>query len=284
MKTVTTLSGLTAYFSEVQVVEMIAKAGFGGFDYPMGALRDPDSVLSKSDYLNHIKKIKQVGDDNGLPCLQTHSVCYPLFTEKDAKKIVEQHKRAIEIAAYLKSPYIVVHPDGHFTLEQNQEYIYEKLLPFAKSAGVKIATENMYEVDKKNDVLFPTACGTPERFCKQIDIAKDDNLVACLDIGHAELPYTTGAVEFIKALTNKRLKCLHIHDNDKLHDNHTVPYQTHCSIPWDNVINALKEIKYDGNITFECNKAYYRCPPELILPSLKYLSEIGNYFVKKLTE
>lgn len=67
----------------------------------------------------------------------------------------------------------------------------------------------------------------------------DDFLVACLDIGHAEMKGSGfGAVKMIRAL-GTHLAALHIHDNDRLHDSHQIPFS--MGIDYEAVVRALKE-------------------------------------------
>lgn len=77
-------------------------------------------------------------------------------------------------------------------------------------------------------------------------------IVACLDIGHAEMKGSeTSAVEMIKAL-GSRLQALHIHDNDKWHDSHQIPFS--MSIDFKPIVKALKEINYKGYFTLEADR------------------------------
>ena len=60
----------------------------------------------------------------------------------------------------------------------------------------------------------------------------------------------------IKALGSK-LQALHIHDNDKWHDSHQIPFS--MDIDFLPVVKALKEIDYKGYFTLEADcylKAY----------------------------
>lgn len=127
--------------------------------------------------------------------------------------------------------------------------MYLELLPFAKGCGVKIATENMWDWDYENDHAIANACATPEDFNAHLDAVNDDFFVACLDIGHAEMKgLNTSSVEMIKAL-GSRLKALHIHDNDKWHDTHQIPFS--MDVNFEEIVRALKDINYDGYFTLE---------------------------------
>ena len=129
--------------------------------------------------------------------------------------------------------------------------MYFELLPHAKACGVKIATENMFNWDPENDCCIPAACSIPKSFLEHLKVVNDDYLIACLDIGHSEMSGAkTCAVDMIRALGDK-LQSLHIHDNDKRHDCHQIPFS--MKIDFEPICKALKEINYCGYFTLEAN-------------------------------
>ena len=68
-------------------------------------------------------------------------------------------------------------------------------------------------------------------------------------MGHAEIMgEDTSAVDMVKTL-GKRIKALHLHDNDKHKDSHMPPFS--MTIDYKPIIKALKEIGYDGYFTLE---------------------------------
>ena len=72
-----------------------------------------------------------------------------------------------------------------------------------------------------------------------------------MDLGHAEMRGSgDGAVNMIRTLRS-RLQALHIHDNDRWHDNHQIPFS--MSIDFDAIVKALKEIGYEGYFTLEAD-------------------------------
>jgi sugar phosphate isomerase/epimerase len=80
----------------------------------------------------------------------------------------------------------------------------------------------------------------------------DDFLVACLDVGHAEMRGSdTTAVEMIHALGH-RLQALHLHDNDQWRDRHQIPFS--MQIDFAAVKKALDEIGYAGYYTLEADQ------------------------------
>ena len=117
---------------------------------------------------------------------------------------------------------------------------------------MKIATENMWNWNGEKDEAAPAACSDPESFNAHLDAVNDPFFVACLDIGHAEMKgLGTNAEEMILAL-GSRLKALHIHDNDRWHDSHQIPFS--MDIDFVKVVNALKKIGYDGWFTLEASE------------------------------
>jgi sugar phosphate isomerase/epimerase len=255
MKISTEISSIADLIGEEKAVEFLAKAGFDAWDFSMFSmcrydwskkiLLENSHPLAGDNYLAFARKLKQIGLDNGIVCNQSHA---PFPTACAA--IRSYYKRAIECTAEAGGEICIIHPDNNKTAQENAEMYFE-LLPFAKDCGVKIATENMWNWDgEKNESSF-AACSTSESFVEHIDIVNDPFLVACLDIGHAEMRGSgSGAVNMIHAL-GSRLQALHIHDNDKWHDSHQIPFS--MKIDFVPIVKALKEINYSGYFTLEAD-------------------------------
>jgi len=255
MKISTEINSAAKIIGEEKAIELYAKAGFDAWDFSMFAmckydwskktLLDNSHPLAGSNYLAFARRLKQTGLDNGIICNQSHA---PFPTS--CPEIRSYLKRAIECTAEAGGQICIIHPDNNKSPEENAE-MYGELLPFAKGCGVKIATENMWNWDDEKGHSCFAACATPESFCRHIDVLDDDYLVACLDIGHAEMKGSqTSAAEMIHAL-GSRLQALHIHDNDKLHDSHQIPFS--MDIDFDATIKALKDINYSGYFTLEAD-------------------------------
>ena len=168
-----------------------------------------------------------------------------------------------------------MHPANHYTPQENAEF-YHKILPFAKEHKVKIATENMWDWDVEKNVAKFAACATPQDFNAVLDAVNDDYLVACLDIGHAEMMgETTNAVELIHAL-GKRLKALHIHDNNQWKDLHQIPFSE--KIDFCSVAKALKEIGYEGYFTLESDSYLRNYSQDDVFAGVKKLAESVDRF------
>lgn len=252
----TEIGSIAKIVGEKKAVEYVAQAGFDGWDFSMmrmcryslsmGGWQEVDHPLAKPDYLAFVKELKQIGLDNGIVCNQAHAP-FPLKWPG----MLDYVKRALECAAEAGAEICVVHPVNEKSSEENKE-IFLELLPLAKSFGIKIATENMWRWDKETDKSCFAACATAKDFCAHIDAVNDPYLVACLDIGHSEMEGSgDGAAKMIRALDD-RLQALHIHDNDRWHDSHQLPFT--MDIDFTAVAKALKDIGYSGWFTLEADR------------------------------
>jgi len=274
MKISTEIYSAAQHIGEERAIEYIAKAGFDAWDFPTfvmcmydwdkGTVIQNTHPLSGSNYLSFARRLKQVGEDNGIVCNQSHAP-YPTFS----KEIRSYFKRAIECTAEAGGEICIIHPDNDKSPEENAEMYFE-LLPFAKECGVKIATENMWSWDSEKDEASFAACSTPESFCAHLDAVNDDFLVACLDIGHAEMKgLNSSSVQIIRAL-GKNLQALHIHDNDKRHDLHQIPFS--MNIDFCEIVKALKEVNYNGYLTLEADRFLNSYTSENIKEGIEHLA------------
>ncbi len=278
MKISTEIGSAAKIIGDERAVEYTAKAGFDAWDFSMFDMVNYDWSTGKTEITNHplntgnyasyARKLKQIGLDNGIVCNQSHAP-FPSCS----KEVRSMMKRAIECTAEAGGKICIIHPDNDKSAEENAE-MYMELLPFAKSCGVKIAAENMWQWNHEKDEACFAACSTPESFNAHLDAVNDDYLVACLDIGHAEMRgLNTSAVEMIKAL-GKRLFALHIHDNDRWHDSHQIPFS--MDIDFEKVVAALREIKYNGYFTLESDQYLKDRTPENVLDGLKNMADTAK--------
>ena len=264
MKTSTEIGSIYRQVGEEKAIELVAKAGFDAWDFSMsayftfdwnkGIVLDKACPFRSNEYLPFVRHLKQVGLDNGIHCNQSHAP-FP----SHVKEISDYFKRSIECTAEAGGNICVIHPDNHRTAAENAE-MYNSLLPFAKEYGVKIATENMWAWDVEANKASFAVCATAESFKEHLDLVNDDYLVACVDIGHAEMMGDmVSAPELIRALGDK-VQALHIHDNDRWHDSHQLPFT--MNIDFASVAKALKDINYSGYLTLECD-AYIKSPEDI---------------------
>ncbi len=168
---------------------------------------------------------------------------------------IKQTKRSIEACARLGGDLMVLHPGRiaitdvewfaqtavDFTLE-----FFNECELFAKDRGVKIAVENI---------------GLPFFALSSLEelgaiVEGRENMGITLDIGHAYRRRKTESAEnaeleiarLIRSLGRKIIH-IHFHDNHGQNDEHLIPGEG--SINFAPIVDALKEVKFDGMVVVE---------------------------------
>ena len=287
MKRISTeINSIARFVGEEKTLYLLAEAGFDCWDFSMfsmakydkakGALAPNDHPLASPDYLAFARKLRRIGEENGITCNQAHApfpIKYP--------EILALQKRAIECTAEAGGSICTIHPNNNKSAEENAE-IFLELLPFAKEHGVKIATENMWNWNKEEDHAADAACSHHSDFLAHIKAVNDPYLVACLDIGHAEMRgLRTDSETMIRTLGDS-LAALHIHDNDLWHDSHELPFT--MDIDFEKVIKALKEINYKGDLTLEADRYSNRFAPDDMATCAKNMATAAKRLAKMYEE
>ena len=108
----------------------------------------------------------------------------------------------------------------------------------------------------------------------------------CLDTGHANL-VGLNFEDFIARL-GKRLKVLHIHDNDGIGDLHQIPFtftktrENTAATDWEGFLNGLRHIQFDQVLSFETAPVLSAFPKEMKPQALRFIADIGTYFADKI--
>lgn len=264
---------------------MICEAGFDALDYSMFCMQADDNILNQPVYLEHVIEVKKIVESYGKYFNQAHAP-FPSFKVGEDKYntvILEKIKRSIEIAGTLGAKNIVIHPtyygkDSKRNLELNAEF-YNNLIPLCKEYNIKIACENMFGRDRRRHCIIPNICSVGEEFKAMMDMLNPRYFTACVDIGHAGLVGTT-APEMLRTLGHDNVGCLHVHDNDYLEDRHCPPY--FFDLDWEEITQALAEIDYKGDLTFESDDFLVNFPEEVFPAAYKLLHDIGRSLIKKI--
>ena len=286
MKTSTEIGSASRIIGEERAIEEIAKAGFDAWDFSMFDMCRYDwgtrsavmtnHPLAGNNYIAFARRLKQIGLDNGIVCNQSHAP-FPV----SCPEIRSLLKRSIECTAEAGGKICIVHPDNNKSPEANAE-IYAEILPFAKNCGVKIATENMWNWNGEKDESCFAACATSESFNAHLDAVNDPFFVACLDIGHAEMRGSgSGAANMIYALGD-RLQALHIHDNDRWHDSHQIPFS--MNIDFKLIVKALKSIGYKGYFTLEADSYLNKFNADNVSEGIKDMSLAADKLARMFEE
>lgn len=269
------------------VIKTLKEAGFTAYDFSMFCdgewMSGNQPFLSADDYIEKAKELRAFADGIGIVCNQTHAP-FPSgskgeeYADYNAKMLPLLH-RAIEVSGILGAKVCVVHPITDYTAEENATF-YRLLEATARKSGVKIGLENMWTREKGAIMASRAACTPHGDFRKHLDLLPADVFVACLDLGHAEMAgLHTSAVEMIETLSD-RLEALHVHDTDDLNDKHQIPFTQ--SIDFEPIIEALKRVNYQGDITMEAGMFAEKAPAELQTAVARYMAAVADYFKNRL--
>ena len=225
---------------------------------------------------------------------------YPIFYPQGSKELNEYlwnvvAPKSMKICAFLESRYIVIHGFnlayylGSEAAEwvETQKFI-DSIAPLAKELGLTICIENLY-TSVAGHLVEGNGCNQA-KVMERIDYFNEKYgavvLGFCFDTGHANLV----GLDFESFLTalDYRLKVLHIHDNDGISDLHQIPFtftrtrENKACTDWDGFIKGLRNIKFNGVLSFETAPVLSSFPEEMKQDALGFIAKIGTYFAKEI--
>lgn len=275
---------ITYHLPLKSAVDIMADAGFDAIDFSAGKEEDYSDIHGKE----YFTELKNYAESKGLIFNQAHAPTPSAVDSKEESEIKFKNiVGAMRNASYLGVKNIIVHPIRYLRYEENKERLFEenmefynRLIPYCEEYGIRVGLENLWQYEKVGwGKINPSVCSRPEEFIRYIDTLNNDCFIACLDIGHAQLVCEDPA-NFIKALGNKRLKALHVHDVDGMLDSHDPPY--FGVVDWDRVLKALIEADYQGDFTFEvCGEFFKSKLIELSPVYMKMIADTGRFLLNK---
>lgn len=265
------ISTATKYFKRFPqkgILSFLKECGFDAYDYTFSAGEAP---FGETDYIEKAKAFRKYGEGIGIVCHQTHAPFPTAKIDNDEfnRDMFRQIVRAIEISGALGAKICVVHPSVDHSIEENIR-LYKELEPYARGAGVKIGVENMTrDTGSHHTHIKAILDGLPE-----------DVFVFCLDSGHAEMAQNkTSAVEMVQAMGD-RLQAVHLHDCDKIRDNHGLPFT--YKIDFHTLISEMKKVGYQGDIMLEIG-SFFSGVPDVLLPLYTQLAaKVASYIREQL--
>ncbi len=285
----TSTSRMGSLFGDLKAIELIKKAGFDAIDADLDYW--DDAGYYQGDYIARAKEMRKKADELEIPFVQAHApfnLSMENGEEANYQNTFDVTVKAIECCEILGVEILIVHPlqfreyypNKEFFKELNKKF-YTSLLPYCEKHGVKIACENMWRHDPHNGHIIDSVCSDPEEFNDYIDMVNSDYLVGCLDLGHCGLT-NRDAAYCIRKMGGERIRALHIHDNDFVHDFHTMPMMG--KMDWDSITKALADINYSGNFTLEADGFLkgFGADEGLILDGLKLKAAVSRKLMKDI--
>ena len=243
-----------------------------------------DEVLAHySDELEIIRK-------NNLHITQAHAPfpCYVRDHPDFIDYAIEIYKRNIEFCSAIGCRLLVIHGVSYSLADDINtrediynlnKKLYTSLIPTLLKSDVTVCLENLFVT--YNSVNYQGCCSDAREAADFIDMLNEtagrEVFGLCLDTGHANILHHDFRV--IVPIYGKRIKALHIHDNNGAKDQHRAPVTG--TINWNHFCSALKGIGYDGDLSFETfsqTSAALRFDKSLILPWLKLIHSTGVAF------
>ncbi len=245
--------------------------------------------MSIDEVVEYHRPVKEAADKHGISFAQMHAP-FPLYfdglTEVN-EKLVESVVKCLAVCALFGCPALIVHPLSFPSEPYEKEVevnlaLYRSLIPAAKKYGVTVCLENMFYT--YNDRRIGASCASAEESVWYIDKlneeAGEEIFGYCFDLGHANI-VGENVKRFLNTLGH-RLTVLHVHDNDGAYDLHTLPYaclkKSGPVCNWDEFLEGLRDIGYEGPINFETFNALRVFPKEVWPETLKLISAIGRMF------
>lgn len=286
--------------------EMIREAGFEAIDwsldnslpafrlknleFPGNCIFEKSLDEVKEYYQDELNAIRR----NGLVISQAHAV-FPSYIPGHPEMLeysMEIQKRIVEYCAEIGCNRLVIHnisltdQDDQNTPESIEAMnirMFTSLIPVLKNNQVIVCLETLF-THRGRDVLEGTCANAYEavRYIDQLNgLAGREAFGICLDTGHMNL-LRKDLRAYIPVVGN-RIKALHIHDNRADEDFHLAPFTG--NINWKHFVQSMHEIGYQGDIDFETfaqTDQAFEFDPELVMPWLKLLYQIGDSFRQKM--
>ena len=262
-------------------IEMLIDAGFPALDLSFFSY----GFAMSDDYKTTAKRLKSLTDSRGVIFNQAHAPFGGGF-EKYTTETVPNLPRVFEFAGLVGVKNIVVHPlqRGRYygqeeeLFELNMEF-YSRLAPHAKSAGVKIAIENMWHRHPVNNYIVDDTCADPHELARYYDTLNDpEAFTVCLDLGHVAI--CGREPEDAIRIIGHRLGAIHAHDVDYVNDLHTLPGVS--KLNWQNICRALAEVNYNGEFTLEAESFARRYPTAHLPAVLRFMAETAHFFADEV--
>ena len=280
-------------------VALIANAGFERVDFNLDTfLKNSDVYAGRinsffdndlESLLVYFGEYKKTFDKYGIKPSQMHEP-YPILvpTRGDVTDYMQATviPKSITIAGMMEIPWVVMHP---FKLQytygieaehaMNLQY-FQSLIPLLKEHHVGVCVENLYE--GVGGRITEGTCADPKEAAWYVDVlnqlAGEELFGCCLDTGHMELTHREPA-DYIRQV-GKRLKILHMHENDAIGDLHQMPYtfgsKPEDGVDWNDFRKALAEIGFEGTLSFEtfpCVKSFPRGAREEVLRTIRKIGK-----------
>lgn len=293
-------------FDRMEIEEGFAtlrECGFNGMDFGIGRwfsskqvrANEPSALDAPLEEIFRLAEpFRAAAERNGIAFTQTHAP-FPSWLPDNAPlnaRLMDVLKKSIAVTAYLDAPCCVIHPafhpDSKRRLSAQEEWelnrsLYTALIPSLREHKVICCLENMFTGGPEG-MRYAAVCSNFLEAAQWIDrlndIAGEELFAFCFDTGHCHL--TSQNMRYALTCLGKRVRVLHIHDNDGHTDWHVAPFMG--TADWESFVQGLRDIGYSYDLSFETFNALHRYPVALTQTVLHSIAQTGAYFKARLEE
>lgn len=292
--------GLLPGWSAAEAFRMIREAGFDGIDWGLDESWDRAVIQQgRSSPCVFEKPLPEVRDyyreqlaqieKNGLVIYQAHAPFPPYV--KGFPELTDYaigiYRQCIRFCAAAGIERLVIHGISRALDDPGQTRgsvealnlrLYRSLIPVLRECRVVVCMENLFT--RYGRQIIEGACADPRKTGEFIDSLNEEAgrecFGFCVDTGHLNI-LGKNQEEYILAL-GKRIKAVHLHDNWGDDDRHLAPYAG--NVRWRDVMGALREAGYRGNLNFETHQqvSLSRVDREMVPVWLRAIRETGRVF------
>lgn len=261
------LSMWTSYYIDLAPEDALVEIAAAGWEYAELSDEHSRALLERGRPSDVGRAYRRFADGCGVRVTQGH-----LDLPADIAPADETARRAaVETLRYWLDLYLaigiraaVLHPGGRKHTEiaartDEQLRSLEELSEQTRTTDLVICIENCTSGDAIKPILART---DPLR------------VGACLDTGHLNLT-DESQIAFIRHC-GSRLRALHLAENDKSGDQHTMPFAKGGCVPWQEIAGALREIGYAGLLNYEV-PGERLCPVPVRRLKLDYLKAVSAF-------
>ena len=265
-----------------ECIKSCRTAGYSVMDMNFCDMSNPGMPLVKDDWQAWTERIGNLAKELGVEFSQSHANFFnfldPQIDNLEFRE--EMVRRSIIASGMLAVPWMTMHAGtdsthGGYSDKRSLEGNIRYLTPFVEMAvkhGVGITLENMYDPTPQERLFTASA----DNLLSLVDAFDPAAVGVCWDFGHANL-VGMDQVASIREVGGKRLKAVHVADNNGVKDDHLLPF--YGMIDWPPLMAVLKEIGYSGDFTYEIQRFMDRVPPELRQTALRHTVEVGEYLI-----
>ena len=274
----TTTSDLKKYTkdrTDEAAIRGLYEVGFQNIDFSMYSITE-NSVYMQDNWREKILQLKAVADELGMKFVQAHSPGgNPLSQNpQEVESLIATTIRSIEICEVLGIENTVVHAGWRGGLTKYQWFeanksFYERLLPTAERCGVNVLCENSTSKNMGSNYYINTG----EDMREFIEYVDHPNFHGCWDTGHANCEEGDQYDDIVEL--GNEMYAIHYADNLGDADTHLLPFIGNLN--HDSIMKALKEIKFKGYFTLECD-GKDRCKQDWNGPELPLFQDYQSMY------